>query len=205
MPWSPKIPIAPGTSWDGRVGASAYWGKYTRKVKMCPHVRPGGGQCGLEAKHCMCMCLLCQAPMSARKRCGAKLPDGSICPWGQDRSPEVSEPEQDPEYHPLPRQIPWHQGLVPSTPPGRVPSDNPPVLYTPPLLCLSHTIRAAVASKRCLLTACHVATTASMQWTKLWHLASSHPMLLVLSAHVRNVPLTQCRCMDTDRRPQETC
>jgi hypothetical protein len=142
MPWSPKIPIAPGTSWDGRVGASAYWGKYTRKVKMCPHVKPGGGQCGLEAKHCMCLCLLCQAPMSARKRCGAKLPDGSICPWGQDRSPEVSEPEQDPEHHPVPRRIPWHRGLVPNTPPGRVPSDNPPVLYTSPVFRTSPPVLA---------------------------------------------------------------
>ena len=133
MPFSPKIPIAPGTSWDGRVGASCYWGKYTRKVKMCPHVKPGGGQCGLEAKHCMCLCLLCQTPMCARKRCGAKLPDGSICPWGQDRSPEVSSPEQDPPFRPIPRKIPWWRGLVPSTPPGRVPPEDPPVRYIPPV------------------------------------------------------------------------
>jgi hypothetical protein len=137
MPFSPKIPIAPGTSWDGRVGASCYWGKYTKKVKMCPHVKPGGGQCGLEAKNCLCMCLLCQAPMNARKRCGAQLPDGSICPWGQDRSPEVSSPEQDPPYHPVPRPIPWWRGLVPSTPPGRVPSDDPVIPTRVPAVIVS--------------------------------------------------------------------
>jgi hypothetical protein len=134
MPWSPKIPIAPGTSWDGHHGASKYWGKRSRMVKMCPHVKPGGGQCGLEAAHCMCMCLLCQAPMSARKRCRRKQPDGTICPWGADRSPEVSSPEQEPEYNPVPRKIPWHRGLVPSTPPGRVPSDDVPVRYSSPVV-----------------------------------------------------------------------
>ena len=72
--------------------------------------------------------------MSARKRCRRKQPDGTICPWGADRSPEVSSPEQEPEYKPVPRKIPWHRGLVPSTPPGRVPSEDPPVLYTSPVV-----------------------------------------------------------------------
>ena len=135
MPPSPKIPIAPGTSWDGHHGASKFWGKRSRMVKMCPHVKPGGGQCGLDPAHCMCLCLLCQAPMGARKRCGAPcLPVGSKCSWGADRSPEVSSPEQEPEYNPVPRKIPWHRGLVPSTPPGRVPSEDPPVLYTSPVV-----------------------------------------------------------------------
>jgi hypothetical protein len=147
MPPSPKIPIAPGTSWDGRVGSSCYWGKYTKKVKMCPHIKPGGGQCGLEAKHCMCLCLLCHAPMNARKRCGAKcLETGKRCPWGADRSPEVSSPEQDPPFHPIPRKIPWHRGLVPSTPPGRVPSDDPPVSYTSPVVRTAPRVLAAIAA-----------------------------------------------------------
>ena len=133
MPPSPKIPIAPGTSWDGHHGASKFWGKHSRIVKMCPHVKPGGGQCGLQAAHCMCMCLLCQAPMRARKRCGALcLQTGIRCPWGADRSPEVSSPEQEPEHIPVPRPIPWHQGLVPSTPPGRVPNEDPPVRFINP-------------------------------------------------------------------------
>jgi hypothetical protein len=84
-----------GLSFDGRSPNSKYWGVSTTLVKMCPHVKPGGGQCGLDADHCFCVCLLCQGPMQARKRCGRRLPDGSICPWGQDRSPEVSSPEQD--------------------------------------------------------------------------------------------------------------
>ena len=133
MPWSPKIPIAPGTSWDGRVGASAYWGMYTRKVKMCPHDNLGGRQCGHEAKHCMCLSHLCQAPMSARKRCGAKLPDGSICPREKDRSPQESEPEQDQEHHPVSCRIPSPRGLEPNALPGRVPSDNPFMMYTSPV------------------------------------------------------------------------
>jgi hypothetical protein len=91
-------------SFDGRSPNSKYWGVSTTLVKMCPHVKPGGGQCGLDADHCFCLCLLCQGPMNARKRCGRRLPDGTMCPWGQDRSPEVSSPEQDPP--PPPRKRP---------------------------------------------------------------------------------------------------
>lgn len=93
-------PPVPGFSLDGRAPTSVYWGKHSSKVKMCPHVRPGGGQCGLAPEFCLCMCLLCQSPMHARKRCNALMPDGSRCVWGQDRSPEVSTPEQSPDEPP---------------------------------------------------------------------------------------------------------
>ena len=75
-------PTPPGLSLDGRTPTSKTWGKRTAKVPMCPlfgrcpHVGPKGGQCGKEAAHCNCVCLLCQAPMRARKRCGALLADG---------------------------------------------------------------------------------------------------------------------------------
>jgi hypothetical protein len=100
---SMPLPVRPpGVSYDGRSSSSVYWGKSTIKVKMCPHVRIGGGQCGLEARYCMCMCLLCGKPMEARKKCRRKQDDGSICPWGEDRSPDVSSPEQDRVVAPAP-------------------------------------------------------------------------------------------------------
>jgi hypothetical protein len=94
----------PTVSFDGR-SAKSKWGHAGGKlVKMCPHIKPGGGQCGLDAEHCFCLCLLCSAPMKARKRCGALMKDGSRCMWGSDRSPEVSSPEQDHPLEPRPRQ-----------------------------------------------------------------------------------------------------
>jgi hypothetical protein len=127
MPPSPKIPIAPGTSWDGRHGASQYWGKHQRMVKMCPHVKPGGRQCGLQAAHCMCMCLLCGSPMKARKRCNQLLTDGTRCPWGQDRSPEVSTPEQESPPVQPPHRTHWHAAAygAKSPAPGPAPSIPP--------------------------------------------------------------------------------
>ncbi len=53
----------PGVSFDGRSAGSQFWGKATALVKMCPHVKPGGGVCGLEPKHCFCTCLLCGVPL----------------------------------------------------------------------------------------------------------------------------------------------
>ena len=103
----PKMLPRPGVSYDGRSPTSTYWGVSTKMVKMCPHVRPGGGQCGLTADLCICTCLLCGRLMEARKRCGRRLPDGSICPWGQDRSPEVSSPEQDPAPPPKRKRLHW--------------------------------------------------------------------------------------------------
>ena len=86
--------------------------------------------------------------MSARKRCGAPcLPVGSRCPWGVDRSPEVSSPEQEPEYNPVPCRIPWHRGFVPSTPPGRVPSDDVPVKYSSPVVRRSPLVYCAAVSE----------------------------------------------------------
>ena len=115
----------PGESWDSRSESSVYWGKTCAKVKMCPHVKPGGGQCGLTAEFCMCMCLLCGAPMRARKRCGAWISCGVRCPWGEDRSPEVSDPEQSPPKVPIPRKRRWDLGPAPPTPPPKVPSVSP--------------------------------------------------------------------------------
>jgi hypothetical protein len=66
-------------------------------VKLCPHVGPGGGVCGLTEEFCICQCLLCGGFMNARKRCGEILSDGTMCPWGQDRSVEGSEAEPSPE------------------------------------------------------------------------------------------------------------
>jgi hypothetical protein len=123
-----------GLSFDGRAPNSKYWGASTKMVKMCPHVKPGGGQCGLDADHCFCVCLLCQAPMRARKRCGARLTDGSICPWGQDRSPEVSSPEQDPP--PPPRKRPARRSPSPPALPAAsaaddgTPDPRPPITPT---------------------------------------------------------------------------
>jgi hypothetical protein len=107
---------ASGESWDSRSSSSVYWGKSSAKVKMCPHVKPGGGQCGLTAQFCMCMCLLCGSPMSARKRCGAWMKDGGRCPWGQDRSPEVSTPEQSPPKVPIPRKRRCPDSAAPGSP-----------------------------------------------------------------------------------------
>jgi hypothetical protein len=102
-----KMLPRPGVSYDGRSPTSTYWGVSTKMVKMCPHVIPGGGQCGLTAEFCICTCLLCGSLMEARKRCGRRLTDGSICPWGQDRSPEVSSPEQDPAPPPKRKRLHW--------------------------------------------------------------------------------------------------
>ena len=98
MPPTPSIACrgsTPSVSFDGRSGQSKLLGKRARMVKMCPHVKPGGGVCGLEANHCMCECLLCHKLMRARKCCGARLLDGTLCPWGADRSPEISSPEEE--------------------------------------------------------------------------------------------------------------
>jgi hypothetical protein len=35
--------------------------------------------------------------MEARKKCRRKQDDGTMCPWGEDRSPDVSSPEQEPD------------------------------------------------------------------------------------------------------------
>ena len=86
-------------------------------VRMCPHVRnraDGGGQCGLDAEHCPCTCLLCGGLMQANKRC-YRIVNGVACTWGQDRSPEVSDPEQPPQAVPVPRKRPWWRGALPHT------------------------------------------------------------------------------------------
>ena len=126
----------PGESWDSRSASSVYWGKTCAKVKMCPHVKPGGGQCGLTAEFCMCMCLLCGAPMRARKRCGAWSSSGDRCPWGQDRSPEVSSPEQSPPNIAIPRKRRWYLGPAATPPPGPAPSVPPShaTVYNSPLI-----------------------------------------------------------------------
>ena len=94
----------PGVSFDGRSAGSQFWGKATALVKMCPHVKPGGGVCGLEPKHCFCTCLLCGSLMHGSKVCNARMSDGTRCPWGADRSPDVSSPEQDPAPPPRKRR-----------------------------------------------------------------------------------------------------
>jgi hypothetical protein len=107
--------LLPTVSLDGRSATSKYWGHAGGKlVKMCPHVKPGGGQCGLDAEHCFCLCLLCSSPMNARKRCGALMKDGSRCPWGSDRSPEVSSPEQEPPPLARPRRNTLAASAIPS-------------------------------------------------------------------------------------------
>jgi hypothetical protein len=105
---------SPSVSFDGRSSKSKVWGKRSRFAKMCPHVMPQGGVCGLEAEFCLCVCLLCGGDMEARKRCGATLKDGSMCPWGQDRSPEVSEPEQEPS--PPRMRKAWYMDVMYLTP-----------------------------------------------------------------------------------------
>ena len=47
--------------------------------------------------------------MQARKRCGRTV-TGVACTWGQDRSPEVSDPEQPQQAVPVPRKRPWWRG-----------------------------------------------------------------------------------------------
>jgi len=95
----------PGVSYSGRSAGSKFWGASGGKlVKMCPHVKPGGGVCGLEPKHCFCTCLLCCSLMHGRKHCNALMKDGTRCPWGADRSPDVSSPEQEPIVAPIPRR-----------------------------------------------------------------------------------------------------
>ena len=131
MPPSPKIPIPPGTSWDGRTGPSKFWGKRSRMTKMCPHVKPGGGQCGLEAKHCKCVCLLCHKPVQSRKRSNALLEDGTRCQWGQDRSPEVSTPEQESPPIQKPRRTHWHAAAY--GPKSPVPHPAPSIPPTSPI------------------------------------------------------------------------
>jgi hypothetical protein len=122
----PRIRERPsGESWDSRSESSVYWGKTYAKVKMCPHIKPGGGQCGLTAEFCMCMCLLCGAPMRARKRCGAWISCGVRCPWGEDRSPEVSSPEQSPPNLPIARKRRWYLGPAPPTPHPKVATVSP--------------------------------------------------------------------------------
>ena len=134
----------PGESWDSRSESSVYWGKTCAKVKMCPHVKPGGGQCGLTAEFCMCMCLLCGAPMCARKRCGAWSSSGERCPWGQDRSPEVSSPEQSPPNIAIPRKRRWYLGPAATPPPGPAPSVPPSHATPPPEVATVPPARAAV-------------------------------------------------------------
>ena len=135
MPPRPLPP--PGVSYDGRSQTSKFWGPKSHKVIMCPHVRSvadGGGQCGLTAEHCMCVCMLCSSTMRARKRCGRIQPDGKPCPWGEDRSPEVSSPEQSPERPQRKRPRAWWRGPAPAAaagpaPPaaaGPAPSDETP-------------------------------------------------------------------------------
>ncbi len=98
--------LPPGTSLDGRSANSKYWGKKNGLAKMCPHPKPdGGGQCGLEAAHCKCLCKLCKTPMRARKRC-----PNQRCTWGHDRSAEVSSAEISPEDPVPPRARPWWRG-----------------------------------------------------------------------------------------------
>ena len=91
MPPSPKIPIAPGTRLDGITKPTR--AKNQRKGYVpygvpkprCPHVKLGGGMCGLTPAHCRCLCMLCQAPMCAQQVCG-------VCTWGEpgDAPPAVS-------------------------------------------------------------------------------------------------------------------
>jgi hypothetical protein len=113
---------------DGRSPNSIYWGPRTKIVKMCPHVRPRGGplggdgqRCGLDAEHCMCMCLLCGAPMRARRVCGALLADNTRCPWGANRSPDNTSPEASPEKVKVPRRVVWYKDPAPPKP-GPTPS-----------------------------------------------------------------------------------
>ena len=113
---------------DGRSPNSIYWGNRTKIVKMCPHVRPRGGplggdgqRCGLDADHCMCMCLLCGAPMRARRICGALLADNTRCTWGSDRSPDNTSPEASPEKVKRPRRVVWYKDPAPPKP-GPTPS-----------------------------------------------------------------------------------
>ena len=65
--------------------------------------------------------------MEARKRCNRMLEDGSKCPWGQDRSPEVSTPEQESPPVQAPRRTHWHAVAYgpKSPPPGPAPSIPP--------------------------------------------------------------------------------
>ena len=123
----PQTTPPPGVSYDGRAETSRFWGRKSEKVRMCPHrlphkdviPEPGGRglQCGLTPDRCMCVCLMCQAPMRARKRCGMQMPDGSICPWGDDRSEEDSSPEQSPEIPKGKRPRPWWRGAAPAPAP----------------------------------------------------------------------------------------
>jgi hypothetical protein len=125
---SKRLPLPPRTSFDGRSPTSKYWGKKFKMIKMCPHVKPRGApyygnglQCGLDADHCMCMCLLCGAPMRARRVCGSRLADGSKCMWGSNRSPDQSTPEASPErVAPLRPIVWWKSRAAPK--PGPVPS-----------------------------------------------------------------------------------
>jgi hypothetical protein len=121
-------PPPPGLSYDGRAPNSKSWGKRTAKVPMCPHIGrcphlgERGGQCGKEAAHCNCLCLLCKSPMRARKACNALLEDGTRCTWGQDRSSDDSPPEQSPERVIAKRPRAWYRGPAPPPPPGPAPS-----------------------------------------------------------------------------------
>jgi len=137
----------PGISLDGRSPNSKYWGKRTKNVRMCPHVKPrgepyggNGRQCGLDAEHCMCMCLLCGAPMRARRVCGSSLPDGSKCMWGSNRSPDVSTPEASPERVVPPRPVVWWKDrAAPKPGPAlSVAPDDEPIL--PRGLCLPNLV-----------------------------------------------------------------
>ena len=111
----------PGVSFDGRSSSSRFWGPSGGKlVKMCPHVKPGGGVCGLEPQHCFCTCLLCGSLMHGRKACNARMPDGTRCTWGADRSPDVSSPEQEPAPPPRKRRA------VQVAPSAYVESSKPP-------------------------------------------------------------------------------
>jgi hypothetical protein len=79
MPPSPKIPIAPGTRLDGvtkPTRARYVVQRYSVPKPRCPHVKLGGGMCGLTPAHCRCLCMLCQAPMCAQQVCG-------VCGWGE--------------------------------------------------------------------------------------------------------------------------
>jgi hypothetical protein len=93
MPPSPKIPIAPGTRLDGitKPARAKFHVKTERGWVLpkprCPHVKLGGGLCGLTPTHCRCICMLCQAPMCARQVCNARRDDGRVCTWGALHEP----------------------------------------------------------------------------------------------------------------------
>jgi hypothetical protein len=113
---------------------------------MCPHVKPrglpyggDGRQCGLDADHCMCMCLLCGAPMRARRVCGNILPDKTRCQWGSNRSPDATTPEDSPEQVVAPHPVVWWKNRA-APKPGPAPSLEPQDPILPHGLCLPNLV-----------------------------------------------------------------